>query len=209
MGIVFVISSPTGVGKTTVCNIENSKNNRTKRVITHTTRKPRNQEMDGVDYYFVTKDDFLNSLKKGEFVEYAVVHGNYYGTSIKALNDVLDSGYDALLAIDVQGAKNVMQQFDNVVSIFMLPPSFEVWLKRITQDGVRSDVGIRLKTALNELSSVFKFDYCIINDDLDNTIDVLESIIVSQRNRMLFVKDDRKKLVESLKEKTLNYLKEI
>ncbi len=206
--MIFVISSPTGVGKTTICNIENSKDNGTKRVITHTTRKPRANEKDGVDYYFVDKDEFKKDLKNGEFVEYAIVHGNYYGTSKKALIDVLNSGYDALLAIDVQGAKNVMQQFDNVVSIFILPPSFDVWLERITKDNLRDDVDIRLKTALNELSQIEYFDYCIINDNLDRAIATLESIIESQRNKMEFVKSERMKLVNTLKEDTLKYLKE-
>ncbi len=206
MNIIFVISSPTGGGKTTICNIENSKNNNTRRVITHTTRKPRPNEKDGVDYYFVSKDEFVKSLKNGEFVEYAVVHGNYYGTSKKALLDVTKNGSDALLAIDVQGAKNVMQQFDNVASIFILPPSFDVWIERIKKDNIRDNVDVRLKTALDELDSVYDFNYCIVNDDLTESVRVLESIIEAERNKMKFAKNDRISLINSLKSKTVEYI---
>ncbi len=206
MNIIFVISSPTGVGKTTVCNIESNRNSGIKRVITHTTRALRRGEKDGVDYFFVTKDRFKEGLRRGEFIEYAVVHGNYYGTSREALLNVINSGKDALLAIDIQGARNVIKRFSNVVSIFMLPPSFEVWLERAKKDGDRRDVDIRLKTSLTELSAAVEFDYCIINDVLDETIFTLESIMKSQHNRMLFVKHERQRLIDDLIRKTLNYL---
>ncbi len=208
MNLIFVISSPTGVGKTTICNTEIDRNEKIGRVITHTTRPPREKEVDGKDYYFVSKDEFEEMLKKGEFVEYAVVHGNYYGTSKKALYDVIEHGKDALLAIDVQGARNVMRQFDNAVSIFMLPPSFNDWLYRITKDNARKDIKMRLKTALYEFEAVSEFDFCIINDDLDKTVVELESIIAAQHNRMSFVKKERMDLVKRLKENTIKYLED-
>lgn len=206
MNIIFVISSPTGVGKTTVCNMESSRNSRIKRVITHTTRTLRPGEKDGVDYFFVSKEKFKEGLRKGEFIEYAVVHGNYYGTSRDALLSIINGGNDALLAIDVQGARNVIRRFSNVVSIFMLPPSFDVWLERVQKDGDRKDVDVRLKTSLRELGAAVEFDYCIINDVLNETIFTLESIIQSQHNRMSFVKHERQRLIDELAKKTLNYL---
>jgi guanylate kinase len=206
MNLIFVVSSPTGVGKTTICSIETKKNSNVGRVVTHTTRPPRPNEIDGRDYYFTTQDNFKNMLKHGEFIEYAVVHGNYYGTSKKALMDVLKEKKDALLAIDVQGARNVMKQFDNVVSIFILPPSFEDWLERIKKDGTRGDINIRLKTALDEFSAASEFDFCIINDELNAAVSHLESIMDAQHNRMKFVKDERMGLIKELKKKTKEYL---
>ncbi len=208
MNLVFIVSSPTGVGKTTICNMETQRNKSIGRVVTHTTRKARKNEKHGRDYYFVTKEEFEKGLKRGEFVEYAVVHGNYYGTSKKALNEVLEKGKDALLAIDVQGAKNVMNQLDNVVSIFMLPPSFDDWLSRIKKDNVRNDVENRLKTALYEFGSALNFDFCIVNDEIEKTLNRLESIIESQHNKMSFVKPERMELIERLKKETIKYLKE-
>ncbi len=208
MNLIFIVSSPTGVGKTTICSLETKRNKSIGRVITHTTRKARKSEQHGKDYYFVSQGEFEKGLKKGEFVEYAVVHGNYYGTSKKALNDVLKKGKDALLAIDVQGAKNVMNQLDNVVSIFMLPPSFDDWLDRIKKDNVRNDIENRLKTALYEFDAASNFDFCIINDEIEKTLSRLESIIESQHNKMSFVKPDRMELIERLKKETIKYLKE-
>ena len=206
MNIIFVISSPTGVGKTTICTMEIKRNSNIQRVITHTTRSPRENEKDGADYYFVTKNQFMEAVRKGEFVEYALVHGNYYGTSKQALIDVIDSHKDALLAVDVNGAKNIMNQFDNAVSVFILPPSFEVWLRRVKSGNARKDIRVRLKTALDELKKAAEFDYCIINDDLKEAVFMLESIINSQHNRMRFVKQERDELISELKKKTLEYL---
>ncbi len=208
MNLIFIVSSPTGVGKTTICSLETKKNRRIERVITHTTRQPRKNEKNAKDYFFVSKKEFEEGIKRDEFVEFAVVHGHYYGTSKKALRDVLQRGRDALLAIDVQGARKVVEQFDNVVSIFMLPPSFEDWLERIKKDNLRKDVKIRLKTAVDEFKAAPEFEFCIINDTLDKTLFSLESIIESQHNRMLFVKQERVELIKSLTKKTVEFLKE-
>jgi len=207
-GVVFVISSPTGVGKTTICEIVQKKRNDVKRVITHTTRKPRPGERDGKDYHFVDTDTFKKMIRNGEFVEYALVHNNYYGTSKRALNDVLEKGKNPILAIDVQGARNIMNWIDRVISIFILPPSFEEWLNRLKKDKNRDNLDIRLKTAIRELDEIEHFDYCIVNDQLDRAIEELEKIIDTSKLKLNFFKDNFLELSEKLKKKTKEYLEE-
>lgn len=205
-GVVFVISSPTGGGKTTLCEIIQKRRNDVERVITHTTRKPREGEKNGFDYYFVDKETFKEMIKRDEFVEYAIVHNNFYGTSKKALNDVIESGKNPLLAIDVQGAKNIMEWTDRVVSVFILPPSFEEWLERLEKDRKRSDINIRLKTAITELSEVGLFDYCIVNDELEKSVNKLNSIIDSSLLKVSFFGEYFTKLAKELQFKTKEYL---
>ncbi len=205
-GVVFVISSPTGAGKTTLCEIIQKRRNDVERVITHTTRKPREGEKNGVDYYFVDRETFEEMIKRGEFVEYAVVHNNFYGTSKKALNDVVESGKNPLLAIDVQGAKNIMDWIDRVVSVFILPPSFEEWLKRLERDRERDNINIRLKTAIKELSAIGLFDYCIVNNELENSVNKLNSIIDSSLIKVSFFGERFQRLAEELRLKTKEFL---
>ncbi len=209
MNIIFIISSPSGAGKTTLSSIIQKKRaNSVKRVVTHTTRKPRKNELDKIDYFFTDEEGFKAGIRRGEFVEYAIVHNNFYGTSKKALVDILESGYDALLAIDVAGAKNVMRSFDNAVSVFILPPSFDEWIKRIKKDGVRQDMNIRLHTAISELDEVSLFDYCIVNDDIDSSVKSLESIIDSEHRRFKFLDKEKVDLIKKLKQDTKNFLED-
>ncbi|WP_025209569.1 guanylate kinase [Hippea sp. KM1] len=205
-GVIFVVSSPTGAGKTTICSAIKSRRSDVERVITHTTRKPREGERDGVDYYFVDVDTFKDKLKKGEFVEYAVVHGHYYGTTKGALNDVINSGKHPLLAIDVQGARNVMNTFDRVVSIFILPPSFDEWIRRIQNDKKRDNMVVRMKTALKELGELEVFDYCIVNDRLNEAVESLNEIIDSSLLRMSFFADKYLKVADDLRIRVKEYL---
>lgn len=207
MNIIFIISSPTGVGKSTVCDVIQTRHiDRVKRVITHTTRIPRENEQNGKDYYFVNEQDFQKGIKNGDFVEWAMVHNNYYGTSKRALDDVLNAGFDAILAIDVQGAMNIVKLFDNAVSIFMLPPSFDEWMNRLNKDSSRHDVKNRLRTAIQEFGYVNYFDYCIINDDLESAAKLLENVIISEHCRLKFSKDKSSKLILKLSKETKKYL---
>ncbi len=209
MNLIFVVSSPTGAGKTTLCDMIVKRMDDVRRVVTHTTRLPRPHEKDGVDYYFVSKEDFERSIEKGEFVEYAIVHGNYYGTSKRALREVLEGGFDALLAIDVQGAEKVIKQFDNVVSIFILPPSFEEWLERLKKDNTREDLDRRFKTSLIELEKIDMFDFSVVNDDLESAYVAMSCIIKAQRNNMRFAKEERIKLAREIRRKTEEFLREV
>ncbi len=205
-GVIFVISSPTGAGKTTICDIIQKKRNDVERVITHTTRKPRSGERNSVDYYFVSINKFKEMVKNGEFVEYALVHNNYYGTSKMALTQVIEKGKNPVLAIDVQGAKNIINCIDRVVSVFILPPSFNEWLNRLNNDKNRDDLDIRLKTAIKELKEIPDFDYCIVNDKLENAVNQLEKIIDASLLKVSFFKEDFLKLAENLKTQTKKYL---
>ncbi|WP_035587042.1 guanylate kinase [Hippea jasoniae] len=205
-GVIFVISSPTGAGKTTLCNLVEKERDDVQRVITHTTRKPREGEKNGVDYHFVSNEEFKRMIKMGEFVEYAFVHSNFYGTSKKALVDVLNQGKFPILAIDVQGAKNIANSFDNVVNIFILPPDFDIWLERIKKDRSRDSLSVRLKTAVNELSELEFFDYCIINDSLEQSLKKLHSIIDAATSKIAFFKEDYLKLANTLKNDIKEFL---
>ncbi len=206
-GLMFVVSSPTGAGKTTICEIIQQKREDIERVITHTTRKPREGEKNGIDYYFVSKEEFKRKIEEGGFVEYAIVHDNFYGTSKKALEDVLNKGKNALLAIDVQGAKNIMKSFKGrVVSIFILPPSFDEWLDRLKKDKKRDRLNIRFQTALNEFKQIKNFDFCVINDKLDDAVKKVESIIDSCLCKLEFFEDEFTKKAEELKIQTKKFL---
>ncbi len=205
-GIIFIVSSPTGAGKTTLCSIIQKERSDIERVVTHTTRKPREGETNGIDYYFVNTETFKDMIKKGEFVEYALVHDNYYGTSKKALNDVIEKGKNPILAIDVQGAKNVMNWIDRVVSIFVLPPSFDEWLSRLEKDKNRDNLHIRLNTAIKEFNEIENFDYCIINDDLREAVENLKKIIDTTTLKTRFFKDRFIEISNCLKKKTKEYL---
>ncbi len=205
-GVIFVISSPTGAGKTTICDIIQSKRSDVERVITHTTRKPREGEKDGVDYHFVSMEKFTEMIKNGEFVEYAIVHQNYYGTSKKALFEVIERGKNPILAIDVQGAKNIMNWIDRVVSIFILPPSFDEWIERLQKDKNRNNLDVRLKTALSEYDYLDLFEYCIVNDCLDDAVSSLESIIDASKLKLAFYKDKYTEIANKLKQETEKYL---
>lgn len=205
-GVIFIISSPTGIGKTTLCNIIQKERSDIERVVTHTTRKPRKGEINGIDYNFVRTETFKDMIKKGEFVEYALVHDNYYGTSKKALNDVIEKGKNPILAIDVQGAKNVMNWIDRVVSIFILPPSFDEWLNRLEKDKNRDNLHIRLNTAIKEFNEIENFDYCIINDDLSEAVENLKKIIDTTTLKTRFFKDRFIDISNCLKKKIKEYL---
>ncbi len=205
-GVIFIISSPTGIGKTTLCNIIQKERSDIERVVTHTTRKPRKGEINGIDYNFVRTETFKDMIKKGEFVEYALVHDNYYGTSKKALNNVIKKGKNPILAIDVQGAKNVMNWIDRVVSIFILPPSFDEWLNRLEKDKNRDNLHIRLNTAIKEFNEIENFDYCIINDDLSEAVENLKKIIDTTTLKTRFFKDRFIDISNCLKKKIKEYL---
>jgi guanylate kinase len=183
--LIFIISAPTGVGKTTLCKAIEGRIEGVRRVITHTTREKRKEEREaeGADYYFVSKQEFQKRIKEEMFVEWAEVHGNLYGTSKKALHDVLEDGYDAVLSIDVQGARNIKEEFPYVVLIFLLPPSLEEWMRRLK--GIyKKDNVLRLKNALIELEKLFFFDYFVVNDSIEQAIDGLKCIVLAERQKI-------------------------
>lgn len=182
-GILVVISGPSGTGKGTICGRILSEMDNIGFSTSMTTRQPRDGEVDGKDYYFVTKDQFEAAIENDEFLEHANVFGNYYGTLKAEVASKLDEGKDILLDIDVQGALNVMKAFPDQLFIFILPPSMEELRKRITGRGTDSDEEIerRLSQAESEMSMADEYDYQIVNDDLETAVKDVKKIIIERK----------------------------
>lgn len=184
-GIIFVISAPSGTGKTTILKELMAEMSDIAFSISHTTRSPRQGEQDGVDYYFVDKEEFINIEKKGDFLEWAEVHGNYYGTSLSGINHQLTKGLDVFLDIDVQGARQVREKITDKCTIFIVPPSWEEQEKRLVDRNTDSEeiIKTRLLNARREMADEAAYDYLIVNDKLDEAITSLKSIIIAERCR--------------------------
>ncbi|MFN3740396.1 MAG: guanylate kinase [Thermodesulfovibrionales bacterium] len=181
-GSLIVVSAPSGAGKTTLCNAIVKDFDRIAFSVSYTTRKPREGEIDGVDYYFVDEKRFREMIEKEEFAEWAMVHGNLYGTAKKTLNNLMDRNIDVLLDIDVQGAKQIKALYPEAVLVFIMPPSFDELKKRLLKRGAEN-LDLRLKRAFEEMREYSFYDYVIINDNLEKAIGDLKSIIISERLR--------------------------
>jgi guanylate kinase len=182
-GILFVISAPSGTGKTTLCKQIAAQVPGLWHSVSYTTRKPRPGEVDGREYFFVEEDTFLQMIERNEFIEWARVYGHLYGTPRKALSDKMDQGMDVLLEIDVQGARTVRKKFDDGVYIFILPPSFDALRTRLqTRAGDSPDEILRrLQKAKEEVWSYREYYYIVRNDDLKQSLKELESIFTVER----------------------------
>lgn len=176
---LIVISGPSGVGKATISQALLKANPEIKLSLSATTRKARKGEMDGLDYYFISKEQFLEKIKKNQFLEWAMVHGNYYGTPLEAVNSQLVSSH-VLLEIDIQGGCRVKELFGNrCITFFILPPSFDELLHRLNKRGSEtpSEIERRLETARLELLRQDEYDYTIINDDIDRAVNQILMIL--------------------------------
>ncbi|RJX29505.1 MAG: guanylate kinase [Desulfurivibrio sp.] len=185
-GNLIIISAPSGTGKTTILKRLFTLVKGVTFSVSHTTRSPRSGEQHGVDYYFVDQQTFLGMRTGNEFLEWAEVHGNYYGTSRAEVNRHLARGLDVLLDIDVQGARQVRQTAGgDCFSIFIAPPSWEELTLRLTGRGTDSPETIRLRldNAIKEMQDAGLYDYLIVNDTVDQAVDTLRSIIIAQRCR--------------------------
>ncbi|PSJ80716.1 guanylate kinase [Neisseria iguanae] len=168
-GNIFIISAASGTGKTTLVS-RLLKNNSDLRVsVSHTTRPPREGEQHGVHYHFVPKENFESLIEQKAFLEHANVFGNYYGTSIAAVNQLSGQGFDIILEIDVQGAEQVRRTLPESIGIFILPPSFEILASRLKSRATDSEeiIATRLAQAHYEIEQAFDFDYIVVNEDLD------------------------------------------
>jgi len=178
-GRLFVISSPSGGGKTTV--IKSLLNDDPELVysISMTTRAPRDGEIDGKDYYFTGTEEFRRGIETGRFLEWAVVHGDYYGTPREQIEKMLEEGRKILLDIDVQGGRSVKASLPDSILIFLLPPSLDVLRRRLEARGTESEERLkrRLQTASEEITESEVYDHRIINDTLDETIESVRTII--------------------------------
>jgi guanylate kinase len=186
-GTLFVVSSPSGGGKGTIIEhvLEDVENLRYS--VSYTTRAPRSKEVDGREYFFVSRDTFEEMIAAGEFLEWACVHGNFYGTAKSQILEQTAGGADVILELDVQGAASVRQLLMDSVSIFILPPSFEVLKQRLIARGTDGpeELALRLRRAPEELKEYSRFDYVIINDEVEKAAGQLASVIYAERARCM------------------------
>lgn len=185
-GLLIVISGPSGAGKGTLCKALFEKNNNLCFSVSMTTRSPRHGEEDGVNYFFVSKEKFENMIANNEFMEYALVYDNYYGTPMKYVEDLLLKGRDVLLEIDIQGALKVKEVYKEGVFIFILPPSMEELKNRIKKRGSETEESLvkRFKAAFKEINFVSKYNYVVVNDTVECAVQKLESILIAEKCRV-------------------------
>jgi guanylate kinase len=185
-GRLFVISAPSGAGKTTLLKRVMARISGLSFSVSHTTREPRTGEEDGVDYHFISPAVFLDMVEKGLFLEHAEVHGNFYGTSREGVLKQLKKGTDIVLDIDVQGA-SIIRRSDVLagVHIFIAPPCLTELERRLRGRETESEenVGVRLKNAMIEMQAARNYDYLIVNDNLEETVDLLIAIVWAERAR--------------------------
>ena len=176
---LFIIAAPSGGGKTTLCREVRKRFSDMRYSVSYTTRKLRDGEQEGVDYHFIGKNDFENGIAAGKWAEWALVHGNYYGTSADFLDKSLADGSDILLDIDVQGTRQILKRYANSVAIFILPPSLEVLQQRLKARGTDSaeSIAVRLRNAEKEMNQQDLYHHVIVNDQLSKVVPELISII--------------------------------
>lgn len=185
-GFLLVISGPSGCGKGTVSKALLERNSDIEFSISSTTRKKRKGEEDGVNYFFVDEKEFEDKVENNEFLEYAFVHNNYYGTPRDFVLEEIEKGEIVLLEIDVQGAMQVKKNYKNVVFVFLLPPNMAELKNRITKRGTESEEAInrRFENAFEELSFVGEYDYFVVNDEVANAVNDIENIIKVEKLRV-------------------------
>jgi guanylate kinase len=184
-GLLFIVSAPSGTGKTTLVEklVQVLPNLRMSR--SYTSRAARQGERNGVDYNFISRDEFQRRIQASEFLEWADVFGNYYGTLCVDVERLLDAGQDVVLVIDVQGARQIKARGVDHTAIFVMPPSFEVLEQRLRgrSKDTEEQMQRRLATARSEVSSFEDYDYVVVNDALDPTVVRLQEIIAAERSR--------------------------
>ncbi len=183
IGALYIVSAPSGTGKTSLVNALVRDTNHLKLSISHTTRTPRSKEIDGYNYHFISEDKFKQMDSAGVFLESANVFGNYYGTSQDAVQKMLDEGHDVVLEIDWQGAEQIKQRFTDAISIFILPPSIKALQDRLESRGQDSKeiIDARMTKAIAELKHYHKADFLVVNDDFEEALKSLKAIVKSNR----------------------------
>ena len=185
MANIFIISAPSGSGKSTLVSRVRRSLPNLEFSISYTTRSPRGAEQDGREYFFVSRKEFEDMIRKGEFLEHADVFGNYYGTSRSFLSKAEQQGKDLLLDIDVQGAAQIKRMLPGAMSTFILPPNRAALEQRLRSRGQDSEEVIqkRLDAATREIENYDKYDYILVNDHLDDSVKALEAILLSERQK--------------------------
>ena len=199
-GNLFIISAASGAGKTSLVKKLLTLINDLTLSISHTTRNPRPSEIDGKDYFFVTNEIFAKMIKEDKFLETANCHGSFYGTSRNFVQEVRDAGKDIIFEIDWQGAKSIKAIFPEAISIFILPPSLKKLEERLIARGQDSEdtIKVRLSAAKSEMSHVNQFDYVTINDNFDDALEELQSIIMAKKLNTKHQKNNYQKLIDQL-----------
>ncbi len=185
MALLFVVSAPAGCGKDTILNELFKKTDTAGYAVSATTRAPREGEVDGVHYHFLTKENFTSLINNGEVLEYAEYCGNYYGTLKRSVEDLLNNGKDAVLKIEVEGALNIKKLFPEACLVFILPPSWEELERRLRGRGTETEESIvkRIAQAKTEFESAVNYDYLIVNDQLETAVDDLIAVFRAEKCR--------------------------
>ena len=186
-GLLIVVSGPSGAGKDTIINeVIKRKNINAWISISMTSRLPRGNEENGKDYFFVTKEEFEDNIKKGNFLEYAEYNDNYYGTPKHKIDEYLNKGIDVILIIEIQGALQIKELIPEALFIFIMPPSMEELKERLIARGTDTNDKIisRFKTAYQEINEVTKYNYVVVNDVLENAVEKVSSILISEKCRV-------------------------
>ncbi|WP_294462638.1 guanylate kinase [uncultured Ruminobacter sp.] len=202
-GTLYIISSPSGAGKSSLLKAlfeQHNNDNSMYLSVSHTTRPPRPGEVDHVHYHFVTVDEFKNLIERQAFYEWAQVFDKYYGTSRELVQQALQNGQDVFLDIDWQGARQMRKMEPEAKSIFILPPSLEELRQRLVKRAQDSEevIANRMNKAQREISHYNEYDYCLINDDFDQTLNDLWSIINANRHTRVIIENNEGKTLENL-----------
>ena len=198
-GLLLVVSGPSGAGKGTICKALLNKNDKIKLSVSATTRKPRNGEVHGVNYFFIEKEEFTKMVENGEFLEHAQIYDNFYGTPKAAIIECLEKGQDVILEIEMQGARQIKEVYPEGVFIFVLPPSLEELKSRIVGRGTETQEEIekRFSCAFEEINQIVNNDYFIVNEDIEKSVNDVEAIILSEKNKVTRYKNN---IIDKFKE---------
>jgi guanylate kinase len=184
-GILYIVSAPSGAGKTSLCNELIDIFPDLRHSVSYTTRSPRPGERQGVDYFFVSRPEFERMVAAGEFAEWAKVHGNFYGTAVRTLEELCSRGINVILDIDCQGARQLKSLYGDAVYLFILPPDFAELRRRL--EGRKSDsqevIEQRLRVAIDEVRESSWYDYIIVNDDFSQAVEKLKSVVIAEQCR--------------------------
>jgi len=206
----IILSSPSGAGKTTIAKALLDRRPDIGYSVSCTTRQPRKGEVEGKDYYFLSRSEFIHRMEQGAFAESAEVHGNLYGTLKSEIERVLQGGRHVMMDVDIQGAALLRRAFPSVVTIFILPPSGEVMLERLRhrKTDSKQEIVRRLESALQELQAVEQYEYVVVNDVLEDAVRRVESIVdaeVVSRERVAGLREQVARLIQRLEREIGNH----
>lgn len=204
-GDLIVISGPSGCGKGTIAKKLKETNKSVWYSISMTSRSPRPGEENGIDYFFVTREEFENRVKEGKLLEWAEYNGNYYGTPKDKLDEMRNKGYDVFLEIEIQGALQIKELITDALFIFIMPPSMDELYRRLESRGTetKEKVLARFKTAYKEINEVKKYNYVVVNDEVDKAVEKINAILLSEKCRVDRIEEIDMYTTEELLHETL------